>query len=759
MPSTYSEPNMSSLLEQPNPSASDEEVLALVSKHYGLTGSLTRLTGERDLNALLESDEGRFVVKIANAAEQIEAGDMQAAALEHIATFDPALPIPRVRRSRSGRRVEPANLNGVDHVLRLVSFLDGTNDWDGPATPALGAAIGATLARLQQALRGFFHPAGGRVMLWDARHAGEIISWTSSIADPVLRRAVNSVLQRFPEQVLPALAGLPSQPIHNDFNLGNLLIDRARREVTGIIDFGDLVHGSRAQDLAVACSYVMLEAPDPLDIVQALVAAFSDHTPLLDEEVAVIGELIAVRLAQSVTIGSWRAVQHPANAEYILGDFEAVAQGIQTWLEIGEDQIHEALIEAAGVPANPDTSDRLEQRRAGVLSPGLPLFYQEPLHLVRGDGVRLYDAQGRSYLDAYNNVVQVGHANRRVIKAVNAQMRRLNTHTRYLFDAIVGYGELLTAQLPGPLEVCFFVNSGTEANDLAWRIAKTVTDNTGVIVTDHAYHGWTDAVIAMSPEEAIVGERAAWMDTVPPPGENDPKAQICRAIARLESRGHLPAALFIDSVFSSDGIFDLTSRYLTETAGAVRERGGVFVADEVQAGLGRVGKRFWGFAGDDVVPDIVTLGKPLGNGYPIGAVVTTHAIAEAFSQRGYFFSTFGGNPVAAAAASAVLRITLADDLAARAEHVGATLRDGLAGALQARGISAEVRGPATFIGVDLGSPELAAKLEDGLRSRGVLIGRTGSNDEVLKIRPPLIFNQHHARELLDVFSETLADIG
>ena len=252
---------MSSLLEHHIPQASDDELLALVGDHFGLTGSLTRLDGERDLNALIESDEGRFTIKLANAAESMDASDMQAAALDHIAAVDPTVPVPRVRRSRMGRRVEMVELDGVGHTLKVVSFIDGTTDWEGPATPGLSAAIGTMLARLQRALRGFFHPAGGRKMLWDARSAGELLDWTSSIADLPLRNAVISILERFPEQVLPTVAGLPAQPIHNDFNLDNLLIDRAHEDVIGVIDFGDLIHGSRAQDVAVACSYAMLEGP------------------------------------------------------------------------------------------------------------------------------------------------------------------------------------------------------------------------------------------------------------------------------------------------------------------------------------------------------------------------------------------------------------------------------------------------------------------------------------------------------------------
>jgi 4-aminobutyrate aminotransferase-like enzyme/Ser/Thr protein kinase RdoA (MazF antagonist) len=746
---------MPSLLEYPIPEASNDRILAIAAKHFGLAGEVTRLDSERDLNALIETDEGRFVIKIGNAAEAREAIDMQAAALEHIAAVDPTLPVPRVRMSLLGRRLETVALEGIDHTVRVVSFLDGTIDWQGTTTPHLSAAIGTTLARLQRALRGFFHPAGGRMILWDARSAGALLDWVDAIADPAMRRAVTSILRPFAERVLPRLAHLPAQPIHNDFHRGNLLVDQDGKEVTGIIDFGDLIHGTRAQDVAVACSYAMLETPDLLEVIRPLISAFSDVTPLLDQEVEVIGDLIGVRLAQSITIGSWRAIRHPANADYILGDAASVADGLEQWLDLGDEQIQDAIRAAAGVSSAPDVSDRLERRRARVLSPGLELTYAEPLHLVRGDGVWLFDAEGRRYLDAYNNVVQVGHANRRVTKAVADQMGRLNTNTRYLTDAVVDYGEKLTAALPDPLEVCFFVNSGTEANDLAWRMAKTVTGNTGAVVTDDAYHGWTDAIIAISPEELTEAQMASWVATVPPPGPGDLRMRMGEAIARLQGNGHAPAALFIDATFSSDGIFDLTPGYLADQVGAVRERGGLFVADEVQAGLGRVGERFWGFAAEEIVPDIVTLGKPLGNGYPIGAVVTTRPIAEAFSRGAYFFSTFGGNPVAAVAAATVLRITLEQDLAGQAERVGRFLRHGLADALRSRTIEAVVRGPGTFIGVDLGSLELAVRLQEEMRRRGVLIGRTGPSNDVLKIRPPLVFNEEHAAVLLAAWADSL----
>lgn len=746
-------------LEHPVPKASDEEVLTLAGDLFGLTGSLVRLESERDLNALISSDEERFVFKIANAAEPIATTEMQSAALEHIAAGDPTMPVPRVRRSKENRLVETATLNGVEHAIQVVSYLAGTADWHGPTTPALGATIGTMLARLQRALRGFFHPAGGRALLWDARSTPQLLDWVPSIEDRAVRRVVRSVFERFGDRVLPKLAHLPAQFIHNDFHRGNLLTDADPAVVGGVIDFGDMIHGTRVQDVAVACAYASLGATDPLEGIRPLLSAFCDRSQLLDEELDVIGDLVGVRFAQSVTIGSWRASRLPPIAESISGDADGFAAELQVWLSLNESDIRHAIREAAGMSPLPDGSDRLQQRRAQALSPGLRLSYAEPLHLVGGEGVRLFDAHGRTYLDAYNNVPQVGHANRRVANAINQQMRRLNTNTRYLTDAIVDYGELLASQLPDPLEVCFFVNSGSEANDLAWRIAKSLTGGTGVVVTENAYHGWTDALIAMSPEEVIADREDTWMATVPPPGGDDWKSQADAAIVCLDDNGHRPAALFIDTTFSSDGIHDVPPGYLTDMAQAVRNAGGIFVADEVQAGLGRVGERFWGFAGDQIVPDIVTLGKPLGNGYPIGAVVTTAAIAEAFCHAGYFFSTFGGNPVAAAAASMVLKITLAEELAARAERIGHTIRSGLVEALETREMRGIVRGPGSFIGVDLGSRELAERIVDEMYSRRVLIGRTGPGHDVLKIRPPLVFDEQNADELLEAFSDSLDALG
>jgi 4-aminobutyrate aminotransferase-like enzyme len=315
---------------------------------------------------------------------------------------------------------------------------------------------------------------------------------------------------------------------------------------------------------------------------------------------------------------------------------------------------------------------------------------------------------------------------------------------------------------PDELSVVFFANSGSEANDLAWRMARTVTKNDGIIVTKHAYHGATALTMATSPEELGIENLEPWVATVPAP---DPRRRddnaLVEAIEGLDQRGYRPAALAFDTVFSSDGIFEPSPGYLRDAAAQVRDAGGLFIADEVQAGFGRVGTRMWGFAGHDVVPDIVTLGKPMGNGHPVAALITTPAIAEAFTRDGYYFSTFAGNPVSTAAAMAVLDVMAAEGLPAKAERVGAYLQTGLSRVADEHPSITDVRGPAMFIGVELSAgehpdPERAEWIVNEMRRRHILIGRTGIHSNVLKIRPPLAFDESHADLLIESLGRVLS---
>jgi 4-aminobutyrate aminotransferase-like enzyme len=363
--------------------------------------------------------------------------------------------------------------------------------------------------------------------------------------------------------------------------------------------------------------------------------------------------------------------------------------------------------------------------------------------------VWLFEADGTRLLDAYNNVPVVGHCHPRVTEAVVRQTRALNTHARYLYEPLVELGERLVASMP-PLDTVMLVNSGSEANELAWRLALAATGRRGAIVTEHAYHGVTTAIAALSPEEWPSEYSPEHVETIAPPGASE----LGRAVASLDARGVGLAATFVDCAFTSDGIHIPAASELQEVVEQTHAAGGVFVADEVQAGHGRLGDHLWAFARYGLEPDVVTLGKPMGNGYPVAAVIARAELFERLAEQTSVFSTFGGNPVAARAALAVLDVIEDERLVERAGEVGGALLAALA-ALP----DVEVRGAGLLIGVELESAELADAVVNGMRDRDVLIGRTGRNGNVLKIRPPLVFREEHAEQLVEALNRALAETG
>jgi 4-aminobutyrate aminotransferase-like enzyme len=420
-------------------------------------------------------------------------------------------------------------------------------------------------------------------------------------------------------------------------------------------------------------------------------------------------------------------------------------------------------------------TDALLDRRRRVLGSALePLSYRRPLHVVRGEGAWMFDADGRGYLDAYNNVPVVGHAHPRVVEAIARQAALLNTNTRYLHEHVVELAERLVATMPDGLDTVMFVNSGSEANDLAWRLATTVTGGDTGIVTDWAYHGVTHAIADFSPSEWPRGTQPAAVETIPAPnsyrgpyaGADEPAAvataEIDAAVARIRDRGRRPAALFVDATFTADGIFVPPAPVVRAFAELARGAGALYVADEVQSGFGRTGDDLWGFTAWEVTPDIVTLGKPMGNGHPVAAVVTRADIVDAFAARTTFFSTFGGNPVACAAALAVLDVIRDEPLLANAARRGARLRAALADLAERHAAIGDVRGRGLMAGVELvedrgtqaPAADLAAAVKEEMRERGVLIGTTGRAGNTLKIRPPLSLTDDEA----DLIARTLDEV-
>jgi 4-aminobutyrate aminotransferase-like enzyme len=377
------------------------------------------------------------------------------------------------------------------------------------------------------------------------------------------------------------------------------------------------------------------------------------------------------------------------------------------------------------------------------------------VHVVRGEGAWLIDAGGRRILDAYNNVPVLGHCHPRVTEAVVRQTRALNTNARYLYESLTDLAERLLATMPAEarLDSAMIVNSGSESNDVAWRIACGATGRSGAIVTDHAYHGVTAAMADLSPEEWPGGFAPAHVERVP----HDARArEVAAAASRLQERGHPLAATFIDPGFTSDGIHPPTPARLAQIAAATRDAGGLFVADEVQVGHGRSGEHLWSFAHLGVAPDFVVLGKPMGNGYPVAAVLTRRELVEASGLAERMFSTFGGNPVSAQAALATLDAIEDERTIPRTKRVAELVRERLEDLSRHHPAIVEVRGLGLLVGVELDSPERTNAVMNAMRDAGVLVGRTGPRGEVLKIRPPLVFGTEEADVLVAALEASLA---
>ena len=696
---------MASVLDSTPPRFTADDVAALAVELFGVGGDARDLGSERDQTFLVE---GAGVVKISNAAEDPANLELEAAAIAHALRADPALPIARQLRSATHQ----------GHVVRLFERLPGRHG--GPdLSDAAVRAYGVTHARLARALRGFFHPAAGRELLWDLKHAAKLRAHLDHLGSR--RGLVEPVLDRYDAHVAPLWPTLPAQVVHGDMNLGNVLLDD-EGYVSGIVDFGDACHTAAVADLAVAIASLMRgrDIDDAFRAARIALDGYASRAPLEPAELDVLGDLVATRMAAIVTISAWRTARYPENAAYIQ------AEDADSWALLESWDPERWRIALSGVIPLAPTRTLTERREAAVGALLTKLTYDEPVHVVRGEGVWLIDDEGRRLLDGYNNVPVVGHTHPRVTEAVVRQTRTLNTHARYLYEPLVELAERLLATMPG-LDTVMLVNSGSEANDVAWRIATGVTGHDGALITDHAYHGVTAAIADLSPEE--------W------PHDHVP-AHVTRISPTLELAAIGPlAATFLDAGLTSDGIRPPTAERAQALLRATHDAGGLFVADEVQIGYGRSGEDLWMYRHLGLEPDLVTLGKPMGNGYPVAAVITRRELVERFPFAGTVFSTFGGNPVAAQAALAVLDVIEDERLVVHAKHVGELLR----GRIRDLGHPAirDVRGIGLLTGVELESPERARDVVDALRRDGVLVGRTGPRDDVLKIRPPLVFDESH----------------
>ena len=494
-----------------------------------------------------------------------------------------------------------------------------------------------------------------------------------------------------------------------------------------------------------------------------MLRGYAEKQVLQADEVELLYDIIVARHAVTVLVHAWRR-RHDVEGARVLDEAAVRSElSLQHLLSVDRVALTRTWHEAAGTLSTAAQAPAMTlERRHRLMGAGAELFYEKPLHLVRGAGVWLYDPQGRAYLDVYNNVPHVGHTHPAVVAAIQKQTAILATHTRYLHENILEYAEQLTARFPAHLDACIFVNSGSEANDVAWRMARMATGHQGGLVMQNAYHGITDAVAALTPGVGKPHDPRVMTIAPPPEGagigdvisaaESAAAVQDAdRAIAALGERGLAPAAFFIDTAITSSGIFDPPAAWAAAVTGRVRAAGGLVVADEVQYGLGRPGSHFWGFERRGIEPDIVTMGKPVANGYPMGVVVARRALIEAFQAKFGFFSTFGGNAVAAAAGLAVLKVLDAEELMANASSVGGYLRESLESVAARHECLGRVRGTGLLLGLDVlerdGSPSKLRnkRIVNALASQSrILIGYEGPHASILKLRPPMPFSREHA---------------
>jgi len=997
------------------PTFTIEQVRQVLDSYYKIEAdTIVELSAELDRNFYVKATDGHeYILKVAHASLSPQILDLQNSALKHIAQTVNLCPqlIPTVQNTDT---CIIATDNG-DYTIRLLNYLEGIPLVDfQPHSDELLSDIGTQLGKLSNALQSFDHPEKRLDYRWNILNFLDVISYMDGMTQEK-QAIINHFIRMYEQEVSPRLDTLRHGYIYNDANDHNILVQAQSLtdyQVSGVIDFGDMVYSPTIMELAVCLAYVMMDKPHPLYTASCVIQAYHQQHPLSEDDIAVLFPLVCARLCMSVCISwyqqkqepdnkhlsisekpAWRLLRrlgfvHPRYAHYIfrsacgfdpipqtqkiidylssqtfhpilsqpltqentvildltigstelgnvdefadtvyitnriferlgdnigigrydearpiyLGDMFAVdhherrathigldlftqamtpiyaplagtvhsvqenvgdkgygptlilkhqpsddiifytlyghldASVLDTWqvgdtVQAGDEialigmyprngnwtpHVHFQIVtdmlnyqgEFPGVTGthyrdvwlalSPDPNlilnipqqttvgqtsnhDDIVQRRKQHLNPSMSMSYQTPLKIERGYMHHLYDENGQAYLDCVNNVPNVGHSNPRVVKAGQRQMAVLNTNTRYLHDTITELSERLCATLPDSLSVCFFVNSGSEANELAIRLAQTYTNGTDFIVTDHAYHGHTSALIDLSPykfngkggngkpdyvqvatiPDGYRGEKRGFSAEV---GQHYAHS-VQEAIERIQKQGHQLAGFFSEGILGTGGQLPLPDSYLQRAYDRVRSAGGVCIADEVQVGFGRVGSHFWAFELQGVIPDIVTMGKPFGNGHPLAAVVTTREIADRFNNGMEYFNTFGGNPVSCAIGLEVLNIIEEDNLQQNALEVGNYWMDRLRQLQSRYPIIGHVRGSGLFMGVELirdgdtlgPAPNETKYIVERLKQRGILLSTEGYHNNVLKIKPPIIFTKAYVDVFMDVFEDVLND--
>ncbi len=755
-----------------------------VANYYGIEVKASVLNGYDELNFLLTEKSGKKnILKVSNSSHDYFFLEAQVKILQHLSKSDLAAEFQVYTLNKKGETLTEIIVEETTYYIRILSFLEGSFWVEAPEkNKTLFENLGSFLGKMDKNLKGFKHPGMHRHYTWDISTARDANYKMNYIQDAAKKRIADYFMLQFETEVLPTLSSYRQAYTHNDANDYNVLVKGDK--IAGLIDFGDMVYTALINNVAVACTYAMLHQSDPLSAAVLVVKGYHSAYAIDEKELSILYYLIAARLCISVTQSAYNGSLDTKNEHHFIT--EKPAWDLLCYLITlnpikAENDFRLACNYTSLIQVN-ETYKNLEVKRNAHIGRNLSISYEKHLKIDKAALQYLYDDKGNTYIDCVNNVSHIGHCHPRVVRVMQKQIASLNTNTRYLNNHLIQYAQKLTASLPAGLNVCYFTNSGSEANDLAIRISRHFTKQKDIIVLDHAYHGTSTATIEMSPykfdREGGIGQMPWIHKAINPDLYRGPyqyedanagvkyAKDVKNIIDTIAKENKKPAAFICETLLGVGGQMPLPPHYLKEVYQHVRAAGGICIADEVQVGFGRVGTHFWGFELQAVVPDMVVLGKPIGNGHPLAAVIVTDAIANSFNNGIEYFNTYGGNPVSMATGMAVLEVIQGEGLQENALQVGNYLLEGMRQLMNSYPIIGDVRGAGLFIGVefvkDRNTKEPAIDsiklVVERMKEKGFLMGVDGPYNNVLKIKPPIIFSMENAKDMLTNLDLVLASL-
>jgi len=739
----------------------------LLQDYFGLFPvKIKKLNGYDNINYLVKSHKNSYILKTYSNIALLPFLDAETETLIYLYS-NKSFNSPKPIKLLDGSYIKKIIYNKNEIIIRLLSYVEGTFIGDLNSSEQITNSLGVLLAKLNLKLQSWNNAViKSRDSEWNLNSYSICKEYIGQIKNSKDRNLAEYFFQQYEFEVVPISRKLRKSIIHNDANEWNLLVQND--SVNGIIDFGDVSYSDLINELAIAIVYNSYRESNYLLWAEKLIASYNLIIPLEEIELKVLYYKISLRLCVSAC-NSAKAKNINSKNKYITHSESKIWKMLREWIKISPYKAENRFRKVCGYKELKQVSiSSLITKRKNIFSPNILLSYSSPVYFKKAAFQYMYDEQGNTYLDAYNNIPHVGHCHPKTVMKGQNQISKLNTNTRYLYDSLYNYSEKLLAKFPKSLNKVFFVNSGSEASDLAIRIAKWYTEKNKVIVIEKGYHGNTQIGIEISDYKFNnpkgIGQQEHVIKIPVPNHKNIIKSNtetINGFDDQLKANENQIALFVSETILGCAGQIPLPKNFLKNVYSKIRNQGGLCIADEVQTGFGRTGNHFWAFEDQGVVPDIVILGKPMANGHPMGAVITSEKISDSFGEGVEFFSSFGGNPVSCEIASSVLDIIDEEKLQFNSKEVGDYYKKALNQLKQDSQFIGEIRGQGLFLGIEIvkhnakANPVLAKEIKNSLRNKFILVGTDGELSNVIKTKPPLCFNKHNVDQVISRFYEIL----